>query len=67
LSYIIGVNFLSVMLDPGAINLRNYGVGYVLPIIGLSFFIYVRSRNHVNHQTGSADDADPAGAKAPNA
>ena len=42
---IIGVNFLSVIVNPGNIDLLNYAVGYALPIIGLSLFIFVRSRN----------------------
>lgn len=54
---IIGVNFLSVILDPGDINLLNYGVGYALPIAGLSYFIYVRSHRQVERPTRTADDA----------
>ena len=33
---IIGVNFLRVILEPGDLNLLNYGVGYALPIAVLS-------------------------------
>jgi uncharacterized membrane protein YqhA len=48
---IIGVNFLSVIINPGDIDLLNYGAGYALPIIGLSVFIFVRSRHHVKDTT----------------
>lgn len=55
---IIGVNFLSVILNPSDINLLNYGIGYALPIVGLSFFIFVRSRNQIKDPAGVKDDTD---------
>jgi uncharacterized membrane protein YqhA len=64
---IIGVNFLSVILNPGDINLLNYGVGYALPIVGLSFFIFVRSRNQSKNADIPEDDPDLAGANDPDA
>ena len=55
---IIGVNFLSVIVNPGNIDLLNYGAGYALPIIGLSLFIFVRSRNQGKGTARAEDDAD---------
>ena len=55
---IIGVNFLSVIINPGNIDLLNYGVGYALPIIGLAFFIFVRSRNQVKDTASAEGDDD---------
>ena len=55
---IIGVNFLSVIINPGDIDLLNYGVGYALPIIGLSLFIFVRSRNQIKDTASAEGDDD---------
>jgi hypothetical protein len=55
---IIGVNFLSVIINPGNIDLLNYGVGYALPIIGLALFIFVRSRNQVKDTASAEGDDD---------
>ena len=41
---IIGVNFLSVILNPTDINPFNYGADNALRLVGLSYFIFERSR-----------------------
>ncbi len=56
---VMGVNLLNVILDPGDINLPDYGAGYALPIAALALFIFVRSCQANNRQ--DADDVDSAG------
>lgn len=41
---IVGVNFLNAILDPTDVNPLNYGVDNSLRLVGLSYFIFERSR-----------------------
>ena len=41
---VIGVNFLSIVFQPGDTNLLKYGIGYAAAIAALSYFIAVRSK-----------------------
>ena len=41
---IVGVNFLSIVFQPGDTNLLDYGIGYAAAIAALSYFIAVRSK-----------------------
>ena len=54
---IIGVNFLSIVFQPGDTNLLNYGLGYAAAIAALSYFISVRSRAQ-NAKQGKLDRAE---------
>jgi uncharacterized membrane protein YqhA len=65
---VIGVNFLSVILNPGDVNLLNYGIGYAFPIAALAFFMLVRTSHQTakRHQRkGDLDDSNRHGAEQP--
>ena len=42
---VIGVNFLSIVFQPGDTNLLNYGIGYAAANAALSYFVAVRSKS----------------------